>query len=323
MNTRPITSDEELLTVFKVLLAELKARMKDGKFIIFPPWKFILPEDKIEEIKDKKKKTEKRTVNFSFGSEEANIEAGEALRLLGVTLYHLAVGRSELTDESFLLDGYRRSLNSGLWPVILTLLKKEEQDIEKIEEMIEKIDLSEVKPNIQSTNSMVNPRPINATPPIQQTDYLRLISGNELLILDESDGTEVLADANDMFTAGIDLDFRNWNADEEGPVTGKTRAAVYELIKDATFAQIYSISADRDKLCFSQHQIKEFVGKYRNWLRTEGYGTFFLFKSNNNFFVAEVRVDSDGSLFAFVHRLLYDYIWYAECRYRVVFPQLA
>lgn len=46
-----------------------------------------------------------------------------------------------------------------------------------------------------------------------------------------------------------------------------------------TFAKIFtSFRGDLDKLCLTQHQIKAFCKKHANWLRTNGYATFFLFK---------------------------------------------
>jgi len=149
---RLIANDEELLVVFKVLLSELKERIKGGKFIIFLPWKFVLPEEKIE-IKDKKKyfvkKTGKKIINFSFEAEEADVEATEAMRLLGVTLYHLVTGKSEHTHESYLLDGYKRPLDLGLWPTIAFLLKGEAKEPEEVEKMIESVDPDDIKANIQ------------------------------------------------------------------------------------------------------------------------------------------------------------------------------
>ncbi|MCK9379129.1 MAG: hypothetical protein M0P97_03210, partial [Candidatus Moranbacteria bacterium] len=119
-----------------------------------------------------------------------------------------------------------------------------------------------------------------------QNEFLRLIFAGENLTLDECDGSEVLADASDVF-ASIDLDFKNWNADEQGMATGETPIAVHELVKDANFSQIFgSLSPDVSRLCLTQAQIKNFVKKYRDWIRKDGYATLFLFKSNNQFFVA-------------------------------------
>jgi hypothetical protein len=144
MNARLIANDNELLIVFKVLLFELKKAMKNGKPAIFPPQKFVLPEEEIQ-IKDKPA--------FEFELEEAEIDTTETLRLLGVTLYHLVAGKSELTHESYLLDGYLRPLNSSLWPIVLLLLNKEESDIAKIEKMIDEINPEEIQPDIQPSQS--------------------------------------------------------------------------------------------------------------------------------------------------------------------------
>lgn len=149
---RLIANDEELLVVFKVLLSELKKGIKSGKFIIFLPWKFVLPPERLE-IKDKKKylvmKTEEKIINFSFEAEEAEVDATEAMRLLGVTLYHLVTGKSEYTHESYLLDGYRRPFDSGFWPAISLLLKGETRELEEVEKMIKSVDPDDIKANIQ------------------------------------------------------------------------------------------------------------------------------------------------------------------------------
>jgi hypothetical protein len=153
---------------------------------------------------------------------------------------------------------------------------------------------------------------------------LRLISGSESLVLDAVNGTEILANAEDVFTY-IDSDFKNWGADEAGQATTETPAEVYEMEeKDATFSQIFGeLSSDVKKLCFTQHQIKNFVKKYRNWLRTDGYATFFLFESKGRFFVARVAFLSDGGLRVNVDRFELGLVWLARHRLRFVVPQLA
>jgi hypothetical protein len=65
------------------------------------------------------------------------------------------------------------------------------------------------------------------------------------------------------------------------------------------------------------------VQKHRKWLRTDGYGTFFLLKVGNEFFVELVHVVSGGLLEARVRRFLHAYVWRAEYRRRFVLPQLA
>ncbi len=154
-------------------------------------------------------------------------------------------------------------------------------------------------------------------------EFLKLISGSESLVLAPLDGKEILADARDMFVY-VDSDFRNYDADEKGSATKNTLVLVYEMTKDATFSQIFgSLSGDLEKICLTQAQIKNFVRKYRNWLRTNGYATFFLFKSHGNFFVAGVVVFSVGRLYVYVYRFEDSDLWDVEFRRRVVVPQLA
>ena len=156
-----------------------------------------------------------------------------------------------------------------------------------------------------------------------KNEFLKLISGNELLMLDATDGTEILADASDVF-AYIDSDFRNWNADEKGPATDAVPVRVYEMTKNGTHAQMFgSLSSDMRKQCLTQAQIKGFIKKYRNWLRGDGYATFFLFKARGHFFVANAFVYSYGKLYVYVYRFGYDRVWDADYRHRFVVPQLA
>lgn len=157
----------------------------------------------------------------------------------------------------------------------------------------------------------------------KENQFLKIISGDKSLVLDVVDGTEILAKVKEMF-AYIDSDFRNWKADEKGPATEKTPVVVYEMVKDATFMQMFgSLSSDPRKLCLTQAQIKNFVQKYRDWLRVDGWATFFLFESHNNFFVAHVHVNSDGSLSVYVYRFGHSYVWRAGNRHQLVVPQLA
>lgn len=156
------------------------------------------------------------------------------------------------------------------------------------------------------------------------TDRLKLISGAETLTLDPTDGTEVIAEVGSLFNGYLDSDFRNWKTNVKGNPTEAQNVQVHEMTKDGTFEQIYGGLGDNlDVVCLSQAQIIQFVKKHRKWLRTDGYGTFFLFKVGDEFFVAGVSVHSAGSLFARVNRFSYGHVWYAERRRRFVVPQLA
>lgn len=157
-----------------------------------------------------------------------------------------------------------------------------------------------------------------------QSKFLRLISGGETLIIDECDGAEVLVDAKDIFDI-IDSDLKSWGADEKGSATKKTSVQVYEMVKDGKYAQLFgslSLDFDLDRLCLTQHQIKKFVQSHRRWLRSDGCGTFFLFKSKGHFFVAGVGINSVGELWVDVDRLGDGSVWDADGRLRFVVPQL-
>jgi len=156
-----------------------------------------------------------------------------------------------------------------------------------------------------------------------KSNYLKLIPGAESLMLDATSGEKIIAEAKDVFSY-IDSDFKGWKADEKGSATEETAVGVYEMTEDATFAQMFgSLSPDINKLCLTQEQIINFCQKHRQHLRKDGYGTFFLFKSNNRFFVAHVRFDSDDTLEVFVNGLGVDRVWNAGSRRRVVVPRLA
>jgi hypothetical protein len=163
----------------------------------------------------------------------------------------------------------------------------------------------------------------DATTIANTNKYLQPISGGEV-VLKACDGKQTIAkDGKSVFTGWIDRDFVHYGANEPGPATPETPVTVYELVKDASFARMFgSLSNDNDKLVLTQAQILEFVRDHENLLRTDGYATFFLFKSNGKFFVARVRGDVAG-LGADVRHFEYDYTWFARFGHRVVVPQLA
>ena len=158
---------------------------------------------------------------------------------------------------------------------------------------------------------------------------LRCISDGANLFFSACDGSETLADAGDVFKSGIDSDFKNWGLSKPIKPTIKTPAEVYELTKNADFKTMFTfLSTDWEKLCVTGHQVKIFCKENADWLRADGFGTFFLTKKNwknpaiiGNLFVAGVRMDSYG-LIVHVFRLEYDTLWFADDRPRLVVPQL-
>ena len=155
----------------------------------------------------------------------------------------------------------------------------------------------------------------------KENSITRLLSKGECIIIDACDGKEILADAKDVFKSGIDSNFKNWDLNKTDKDTEETAVQVHKIVKDPTFVQMFgSLGTDLDKLCLTQSQIKNFCKKHSNWLRTDGYATFFLFKVGDQFFVADVRVDSDG-LCVDVVRFEDDDVWNADVAHRLVVPQ--
>lgn len=153
--------------------------------------------------------------------------------------------------------------------------------------------------------------------------YLKLISGGAEIVVAETDGTETLAHAGDIFTGWVDNDFQKWGTDVRGKPTEKTPAQVFEVEKNATFEQMFTfLGRSLDGLCWEQSQIKSFAKTHANWLHPEGFATFFLFKvekgEKKKFFVARVRRPA-SELEVDAHHFEYVYVW---DRGWVVVPQL-
>lgn len=153
---------------------------------------------------------------------------------------------------------------------------------------------------------------------------LKNISGAETLKLDSCYGNQSIEDSKHVFSC-IDYScFEEYGINTKFVITAETAVQVYEIVKDSTFAQMLgSLSTDLNTLCFTQSQILSFIAKYRGMLRTGCfYSTFFLFKSNENFFVACVYFVGDDSLGVNVHRFEDGNVWRSSHRHRVVVPQL-
>jgi len=141
----------------------------------------------------------------------------------------------------------------------------------------------------------------------------RFHPGDETLMLDALDGKETF----------IDDDFKEWGTDKSSIATKEQAVVVHELVKNATFAQMFdSLGTDLDKLCLTQAQIINFCKKYPEWLRKIEKATFFLFKVEDQFFIAHVRVFSDNSLYVFVYRFGNVLVWRAGQSLGLVVPQL-
>lgn len=152
---------------------------------------------------------------------------------------------------------------------------------------------------------------------------LRLLCGAEALSLSACDGTRNLAHAKDVFPVYIDRDLTTWRLDVLGVATPAMSLQVYEQVRNGDFRQMFgSISVDFNSLVMSQHQIVVFCQEHPEWLRDVSFSTFFVFKENGEFFVADVGVRSSG-LGVRVYRLGHNIIWSTGFRCRLVCPELS
>lgn len=127
-------------------------------------------------------------------------------------------------------------------------------------------------------------------------------------------------EADDIFTAWIDSDFKNYGLSEKTSKSEAMDMSVMELTENGTFKQIFeSFGNPFDSLVVTQGQVIEFANTIE---MDDQYDYFFLLKKDNEFFVARVHV-LDRELEACVGRFSDVHVWHAEYRPRVVVPQLA
>lgn len=163
---------------------------------------------------------------------------------------------------------------------------------------------------------------------VTETSHLRLLSGGQEVVISACPGgpRASLAYAGKTFTGYVDSNFKNWKLDTEQPSTEATPVLVYEMHKDGTFMDIYgSFNVNKEALAFkSQEQVEKFAIEHRAHLRTDGYGTLFLFTEEVNgkeeFFVADVHLGDRGQLEVSVGRFSYGYVWSASNQHRFVIP---
>ncbi len=119
-------------------------------------------------------------------------------------------------------------------------------------------------------------------------DHLRLISGEEELTLEPSNGTYTIYRAKSVFVRQHGI-FRRF--DDRDSSTKITFVQVYDVVKGETLDQIYRDPKGLDALCFTQSQIINFVKKYPNWLYNGSGGTLFLIKARGAYYVVSVQKD--------------------------------
>ena len=142
---------------------------------------------------------------------------------------------------------------------------------------------------------------------------MKLLKQN--LKIKETSGKKLIKDAKGF--AWIDNDFVNYGASGIGKPAKEIKVNVYDMDKNVIFKEIFT---NPEEMYLTQEQILEFIKNHKEYLRTYGYATFFLFKSGDEFFVARASFGDGSRLRLGVYRLLVDGVWGASSRRRVVTP---
>jgi hypothetical protein len=143
-----------------------------------------------------------------------------------------------------------------------------------------------------------------------RNEFLRLVSESEPLLLEPTDGSDVLMNERDLFNY-IDPNFEDWGTGEKGPATGECPVEVYEMEAEGTFAQLFgSLSTDPRLLCLTQAQILSFVKVHGLLLRSKTFGTFFLFESKGNLLIAAIGICPGGTHRARLYRFEDPEVWH-------------
>ncbi len=154
---------------------------------------------------------------------------------------------------------------------------------------------------------------------------LKLISAGEKIMIEPSDGKELISEAKNTFKYVIYTDFTDSKLNEIGVATPETLFDVYEMVYEmaryATCKQMFiELNSDLDKLVMTQAQIIRFCEKHQIWLRRGAYSTLFLTKAKNEYFVIRLFMvinDLNVTVYNFEH----DAFWRAIHHHRVVVPQ--
>lgn len=154
------------------------------------------------------------------------------------------------------------------------------------------------------------------------TSYLKLISGAQTLTLDGCEDSPIFGATEIFGNCEICKRFEKKGCNVQGLSTGPTDIHVYEMIKYSNFENVYrTISKNLDSLCLTQGQIKNFCTKYRNWIQTEGEGTFFLSKSGEEFFVCVLYFSDNKDKLIVGCGTLLGSVWGSGAHHRFVLPQ--
>ncbi len=137
---------------------------------------------------------------------------------------------------------------------------------------------------------------------IKQNYILRHLTSNKRISIRACDGSKTIADSKGIFKY-IHSHFKEYDANRPGKLTKETDIEMYELCSPASIPHMFNtVNKNPELLCFTQHQILDFIEQNEDQPRKGGYGTFFLYNSGLNIFAANIRFDDkDSQLEAFIY----------------------
>ena len=125
MATEKSDMDRKILTLLRVMFKLVKKAEKNNKFPIFSPLGVLI--------------TSKRKVQLKINGTTNKVS--ESLRTLGLTVYHLIKGESEINRESYKFDGYEsRPLDSLHWTILQYLLSGKANDLFYLKKYLSRFD---------------------------------------------------------------------------------------------------------------------------------------------------------------------------------------
>ena len=151
--------DASLEVVFWQLAADLKSALAKNNLIWFPP-------DKIA-ISGSAEFLAKQRITATPAGDASIKTPAEAVRLLGVVVYHLATGQSELNNLSYLLDGYQQAFDSKFWPWLQKIANGQLSDLAGIKKQFTELKESPLpKPSVKPEPEKVKEKPTPLDPQI-------------------------------------------------------------------------------------------------------------------------------------------------------------
>jgi|AntRauTorckE6833_2_1112554.scaffolds.fasta_scaffold00060_28 hypothetical protein len=156
----------------------------------------------------------------------------------------------------------------------------------------------------------------------EESAVLKRLFQNETIKIKGTDGKKNIGQSPEVFKSSLDPDFKGWQLNKVQDQTKEKEVEVYEVVSSANFKTMFSQfcenSSKPKEACLTQHQIVEFCQNHKDYLQ-RNWATFFLFKENNEYFVARVFVRANG---LHVDSISFDLLhnWLADRRPRLVIP---